>query len=268
MATASRPTAPLRVVVVDDERLGRERVLRLLAAVPDVEVVAVAETGRGAVEAIRQEEPSAAFLDVRMPDLTGLGVVREVGVESMPPTVFVTAHDRNAVEAFEVAAVDYLTKPFEDGRFFEALDRVREAVRLRRTRAEALRSRADASLTKVDAPHAYPSILPVEARGLVRFVPVEKIDVVEADGSYAVLHVGGDRYAIRKRMKDLEDRLDPARFCRIHRSTIVRLDLVDGLLIGSPGDYAVLLSDGREFRVSRGRRDVLEARLRGEASSG
>ena len=269
--TAAGGRVPLRVVVADDERPGRKRLLDLLGRAPGVEVVAVAETGTEAVGAIRRHRPDAALLDVQMPEGTGLDVVREVGPGHMPATVFVTAYDEHALEAFRLAALDYLTKPFEDDRFWEALGRVREAVRLRRLDAAAggaegdgLRERyealLDASAGTADAPAAL-SALPVESRGRVRFVPVEEVDVVEADDQYAVLHVGERRYAIRERMGTLEKRLDPAQFCRVHRSTIVRLALVDELLIGSQGDYAVRLVDGRELRVSRSRRAELETRL-------
>ena len=268
--TTETTGARLRVLVADDERFGRKRVLDLLAAEPDVEVVATAETGAEAVDAVRRHAPDVAFLDVQMPGGTGLDVVREVGPGAMPATVFVTAFDEHALEAFRLAALDYLTKPFEDERFAQALARVRADLRRRRAEAEAgdLRERyqalLDASGGTPEAP-ALLSVLPVESRGRVRFVPVERIDVVEADGSYAVLHVGEGRHLIRERMQTLEDRLDPALFVRVHRSTMVRLALVDELLIGSQGDYAVRLVDGREVRMSRSRRAAVEARLAGRA---
>ena len=266
MTTSSVSERPLRVVVADDERLGRKRLLDRLAAAPGVEVVATAETGREAVDAIRRHAPDAAFLDVQMPDGTGLDVVRTVGPAAMPATVFVTAFDAHALDAFRLAALDYLTKPFEDERFDEALARVREAVRLRRSDAAAsdLRQRYEALLAASAPEPAHVAALPVESRGRVRFVPVEQIDVIEADGPYAILHVGDRQYAIRERMQTLEDRLDPELFVRIHRSTIVRTALVDELLIGGQGDYVARLAEGRELRVSRSRRAALEARLRGD----
>lgn len=255
------PDPTIRVLVADDERLGRKRVLDLLAAAPGVEVVATAETGREAAEAIRHHRPDLAFLDIQMPDLTGLEVVREVGVGAMPVTVFVTAYDQHALDAFRLAALDYLTKPFEDDRFAEALARARETVRVRREAEEAagLRERFEALLSAEREP--FLQALPVERRGRVRFVPVEAVDLIEADGPYAVLHVGERQHLIRERMQTLEERLDPAAFCRVHRSTIVRLALVDELIIGSQGDYAARLTDGRTVRVSRTRREALERRL-------
>ena len=264
--------APLRVLVVDDEPLARQRVLDLLAREPDVEVVGTAGTGRQAVVALAERGGAVdlVFLDVQMPGLSGLDVVRKVGAEAMPAVVFVTAYDHHALAAFDVAAVDYLLKPFDDDRFAQALDRARRAVRLREV--DALRGRL-AALLGASAPDAAPPVAPgagrpefleriaVEARGHVRLVPVEAVDYVEADGPYAVLHVGPDTHAVRERMQALEDRLDPARFFRIHRSTIVQIDRVEALLTAPGGDYAVRLRDGTRLGLSRSRRDAFAARL-------
>ena len=253
--------APLRVVVVDDEPLARQRVLDLLAAEPDAQVVATAGTGRTAVAAVREHAPDVVFLDVQMPGLSGLDVAREVGAEAMPATVFVTAYDRHALAAFEVAAVDYLLKPFDDDRFRQALGRAREAVRLRAV--DALRGRLAALLgaePAADAP-AYLERIAVEARGQVRLVPVEAVDYVSSDGPYAEVHAGGEVHVVRETMRALEGRLDPAAFFRIHRSTIVRIDRVEALLTAPGGDYAVRLQDGTRLSLSRGRRDAFARRL-------
>ncbi|NBC18183.1 MAG: response regulator [Bacteroidetes bacterium] len=259
----------LRVLVVDDEALARQRLLDLLDAAADTDVVGTAGTGREAVEAIRSLTPDLVFLDVQMPGLTGLGVVREVGPEQMPVTVFVTAYDQHALKAFELAAVDYLLKPFEDERFRQALRRARDQVRLREV--DALQDRLMTLLQARDQPEAaldvptsstdYLERIAVEMRGQVRVVPVERIDYIEADGAYAELHAGEDTFVIRERMQTLEDRLDPELFFRIHRSTIVQLDRVEALLIGSGGDYAVRLADGTRLRVSRSRYEALSQRL-------
>jgi len=256
---------PLRVLVVDDEPLGRERLLDLLADEPDVEVVGTAGSGRAAVAAIRASSPDVVFLDVQMPGLTGLDVVREITPEAMPVTVFVTAYDRHALDAFDLAALDYLLKPFEDDRFRQALVRAREAVRLREV--DALRGRLLTLLATggdaltAPAREAYLERIAVEMRGQLRVVPVERIDYIEADGPYAVLHAGEERFVLRERMQTLEERLDPARFIRVHRSTIVQLDRVEALLVARGGDYAARLRDGTRIRVARGRRDALAERL-------
>jgi len=257
----------LRVLVVDDEPLARQRLLDLLDEEDHIEVIGTAGNGRDAVEAIRSQQPDLVFLDVQMPGLTGLDVVQEIGPEAMPVTVFVTAFDQHALQAFELAALDYLLKPFEDERFRAALARARDTVRLRQV--DALQSRLRALLDPEAAesppppakPTDYLERIAVEMRGQIRIVPVDRIDYIAADGSYAEVHAGDDTFVIREQMQTLEDRLDPSDFFRIHRSTIVRLDRVEALLVAGGGDYAVKLHDGTRLRVSRARRDDLAARL-------
>ncbi|WP_420454691.1 LytR/AlgR family response regulator transcription factor [Rubrivirga sp.] len=251
----------LRVLVVDDEPLARQRVLDLLDRQTDVAVVGTADTGRTAVSAIAEHQPDVVFLDVQMPGLSGLDVVREVGPERMPAVVFVTAYDQHALAAFDVAAVDYLLKPYDDDRFAQSLARAREAVRLREV--DALRDRLAALLgPERPAPSAdFLERLAVEMRGQTRLVPVEAIDYVSSDGPYVEVHVGADVWVVRERMQTLEDRLDPARFFRIHRSTIVQIDRVEALLTAPGGDYAVRLADGTRLRLSRSRRDAFTQRL-------
>ena len=251
----------LRVLVVDDEPLARQRVLDLLRDQPAVEVVGTASTGRQAVAAIAEHGPDLVFLDIEMPGLGGLDVVREVGPAAMPAVVFVTAYDQHALAAFDVAAIDYLLKPFEDGRFAEALDRARETVRLRE--AGALRDRL-ATLLDAGRPAprtGYLERIAVEMRGQTRLVSVETIDYIEADGPYAEVHVGDTVHVVRERMQTLEDRLDPAHFFRIHRSTIVRIDRVEALLTAPGGDYAVRLRNGTRLSLSRSRREAFARRL-------
>lgn len=257
-----RPT--LRVLIADDEPLARQRLEDLLQAEDDVEVVGSAEDGTQAVRMIRSENPDLVFLDVQMPGHTGIDVVKKVGVDHMPPVVFVTAYDHYAVKAFDVAALDYLLKPFDDERFHQAFERAREAIQLRGVNELRERLSTFLSGTLPDKPaerKKYLERLAVEMRGQVRVVPVDKIDFITASGSYAELHVGGDTFVIRERMQTLEERLDPETFFRIHRSTIVRLDQIESLLFSGGGDYAIKLKDGRHLKVSRGRKEELEERL-------
>ncbi|MEM6325842.1 MAG: LytTR family DNA-binding domain-containing protein [Bacteroidota bacterium] len=258
----------LRILVVDDEPLARQRVLDLLDADTEAEVVGTAASGREAIERIREGGVDLVFLDVQMPGLTGLDVVREIGPANMPATIFATAYDQHALDAFDVHAIDYLLKPFEDERFRQALARARERIRLRevdglRERLLSLLGGTPASVPSRDTPETprYAERLAVEMRGQIRVVPVEEVDVIQADGAYAEIHAGDAVYVVRERMQALEARLDPAQFMRIHRSTIVRLDRVEALLTAPGGDYAVRLSNGRKLRVSRSRRDDLAARL-------
>ena len=266
--------APLRVLIADDEPLARKRLRTLLDREDDVEVVAEAASGAEAVESIEallaEGRPAdVAFLDVQMPGTTGLGVVRAVGPERMPVTVFVTAFDQHAVEAFELTALDYLTKPFENSRFEAALARAREAVRSRDRDAihAKLLALLDGRPVRSPEPETtsrrpeYLERIAVEMRGQVRVVPVAEVDWLDVDGDYVAVHASGSVHLIRDTLSALEDRLDPADFFRVHRSTIVRLDRVEALLTAPGGDYAVKLRDGPRLKVARGRRDALAERL-------
>jgi two-component system LytT family response regulator len=259
----------LRVLIVDDELLGRQRVEDMVLKEPGVEIVGMIDDGKSAVEAIRSLSPDLVFLDVQMPGMTGLDVLTEVGADEMPATIFVTAYDHYALRAFEVAAIDYLVKPFDDERFEQAFRRARHMIELEevgRTTRKLLSLLGGRSHDEGTRPVAAPAggyleRVAVEMRGQVRVVPVESIDYIEASGPYAELHVGDKTYVIRERMQTLEDRLDPRRFFRIHRSAIVRIDRIESLLRSSGGDYAVRLKGGAELSVSRSRREELEEKI-------
>ena len=269
---------PVRVLIVDDELLARQRLRDLLEHEGGVEVAGEADSGDAAVEAIRALRPDLVFLDVQMPGKTGLEVVRAVGADAMPATIFVTAYDQHALTAFELAALDYLVKPFDDERFEQAFRRARRMIELQevgRLSSQLLAvlqgGRVDAQ-TPASAPSAptIPSTAPkpeyleriaVEMRGQVRVVPVAEIEFITASGPYAEIHAGGKTYLIRERMQTLEERLDPERFFRIHRSVIVKLELIETLLKAAGGDYAVRLKSGVRLKVSRSRIEELEARM-------
>ena len=259
----------IRALIVDDEPLARQRIADMLQAEPGMEVVGEIDNGTAAIEAIRALRPDLVFLDMQMPGKTGLEVVREIGPDAMPLTIFVTAYDKHALEAFEVAAVDYLVKPFDDDRFEQAIQRARRMLELHEV--DRLRSRLLSVLQgeramdrEAPAPAArgeYLERIPVEMRGKVRVVPVSEIDFILASGPYAELYSGDRKYVIRESMQTLEDRLDPATFIRTHRSVIVRLDLIDTLHKAPGGDYDVQLKSGRRLRVSRSRLEALEKKL-------
>jgi len=262
----------IRVLIVDDEPLARQRLEDLLQQEAGVEIVGTADNGDAAVEAIRDWKPDLLFLDVQMPGKTGLDVVREIGAAAMPATIFVTAYDQYALKAFELAAVDYLVKPFDDERFEQAFRRARRMIELE----EVGRLRSQLLAVLQGGPGAaspagagggdgrrieYLERIAVETKGQVRVVPVKQIDYIVASGPYAELYVGDKRYIIRERMQTLEERLDPNRFFRIHRSAIVRLDLVETLLRNPGGDYALQLRGGVRLKVSRSRFEELEKRM-------
>jgi two-component system LytT family response regulator len=264
----STDASPIRALIVDDEPLARERLHELLDEAPGVTVVGDAEDGPEAVEAIREQAPNLVFLDVQMPGMSGIDVIEEIGAEAMPTTVFVTAYDQYAIKAFDLAAVDYLLKPFDDERFEQALHRARDQIASQNDEAiserllRLLRER-DPSLLEEERTRDEPYLerIAVQGRGKARIVPVDDLTHITADGSYAELHTGDDTYVIRERMKTLTARLDPEAFARVHRSAIVRLEKIELLLRGGGGDYAVRLQDGTRIPVSRSRVDELEDRL-------
>jgi two-component system LytT family response regulator len=258
----------IRVLIADDEMLARQRIEDLLREHDGFEIAAQATSGDSAIQAIREWKPDLVFLDVQMPGKTGLDVVREIGPRNMPPTIFVTAFDQHALTAFDLAALDYLVKPFDDDRFDQALHRARRVIELEQVGklSEQLVSllqgaRSDQPSSQPATHHGYLERIAVEMKGQVRVVPVKQIDYILASGPYAELYVADKRYVIRERMQTLEERLDPDRFFRIHRSAIVRLDLVETLLRNPGGDYAVQLKGGTKLKVSRSRFEALEQRM-------
>lgn len=244
------PDRRLRVLIVDDELLARQRIEDLLRKDESIELAGTAGDGSEAIEMIRALRPDLVFLDVQMPGRNGLDVVEAIGAEEMPATIFTTAFEKFALKAFDVAAVDYLVKPFDDERFAQALRRARKSVA-----AEEVTREADPPKSQ------YLERIAVETRGQIRVVPVSRVDYITASGPYAELHVGEKTFAIREKMQTLEERLDPDVFFRIHRSAIVRLDRIDTLLHAAGGDYAVRLKDGTELSVSRSRREELERKV-------
>jgi two-component system LytT family response regulator len=261
---------PIRVLIADDELLARQRLEDLLRDERDVQIVGSVDSGVAAVDAIRALTPDLVFLDVQMPGKTGLEVAREIGVDAMPATIFVTAYDKFAIQAFEMAALDYLVKPFDDDRFAQTLERARRLLELKQM--GALREQLLAVLgagpqsaapapTSAPAASAYLERFAVEMRGKVQIVPAKDVDYIAASGPYAELHTRDRQYLIRESMQTLEERLDPAMFMRVHRSIIVRLELVDTLRKGAGGDYEIQLKTGARLRVSRSRREELERRL-------
>jgi two-component system LytT family response regulator len=256
----------VRVLVVDDEPLARAGVIRLLGRDPELEVIGEAGDGAAAVAAITDHRPDLVILDVQMPEMNGLEVIRAVGPDRMPPVIFVTAHDEFAVQAFEVHAADYLLKPFRDDRLGEAIARAKQQRTSRDL--DRLASRLSAVLQAVDGVGAgaggdggYLDRLVVKTAGHAHLVRVADIDWIEAADYCAKLHVGGRRHVIRESMTSLEQRLDPRRFFRIHRSAIVNLDRVKEIEPFIRGDQVVVLSDGTKLKLSRGRREELETRL-------
>lgn len=256
----NRGSPVIRVLIVDDEPLVRRGIGALLAEEAGIEVVGEARNGTEAVTQIRSTAPDLVFLDVQMPGLDGLGVLATLEPEERPAVVFVTAFDQYAVRAFDLHAVDYLLKPFDDERFRTALARVRG--RLRGGQAEAERAAISALLAELRGTPAGPDRLAVRESGHIVLVPVDEIDWIEAADNYVRLHRGKQYHLLRESIARLEETLDRRRFARIHRSAMVNLSRVKALEPAPGGEYDVILMDGRRLTLSRGYRDRFQERFR------
>lgn len=248
----------IRVLLVDDEPLARERVRKLLEKEPDIELLGECADGASAVQLIREHAPDLVFLDVQMPELDGFGVLERLGSFTLPAVVFITAHDQFALKAFEIHAVDYLLKPFDAARFQTTLDRVRGILR-GKMRGE-LDVRLAALLAEV-RPEEKPRTLEriaVKSSGRVVFVKVEDIDWIEAADNYVSLHLGTEEHLHRETMATIEGQLPAAQFMRISRSTIVNVDRIKELQPLFHGEYAVLLRNGTRLTLSRSYRDKID----------
>ncbi|HJR62956.1 MAG TPA: LytTR family DNA-binding domain-containing protein [Gemmatimonadaceae bacterium] len=237
-----------RALIVDDEPLARLRLRTLLADETDVTVVGECADGGRAIDEIEANRPDLVFLDVQMPELSGFDVIEAVGPSRMPLVVFVTAYDQYALEAFRVHALDYLLKPFEDERFRATMQRARERLKVARPGSDA---RVRALVDDMASARRYIQRLVIRSAGRVYFVRVDDIDWIEAADNYVRLHVGRTSHLLRQTLKDLEQQLDPERFMRIHRSTIVSLDRIQELQPWFHGEYIVILRDGTRLRTSR-----------------
>ena len=249
----------IRVLVVDDEAPARQRLIDLLRKDPQIGCVLEAADGKAAVQIIGREEFDLVFLDVQMPELDGLQVIEAVGATQMPLTVFVTAYDQHAIRAFEANALDYLLKPFSDERWEAALARAK-ARHNELSLREFGRSIARALATPLQAGR-YLDRLVVKGSGTTRFIRVSDIDWIEAAGVYVNLHIAGKELLYRSALNELAGRLDPMRFIRVHRSSIVNIDSIVELQPISHGEFQIVLKDGHCSRVSRTYRAQLERRL-------
>ncbi len=240
----------LRTVIVDDEPLARERIRTLLAGWDDIELVAECASGQEAVAAVRRLRPSLLFLDIQMPELDGFGVLRALPPPYRPEAiVFVTAHDRFAVHAFDVNAIDYLLKPYTAKRFNAALERARARLV---GAGRGQRAEIDALLESVAARMAVPERLTIRSRDGIQFVPVQDVDWLEADRNYTVLHLGTQALRIREAISELENQLGAAGFVRVHRSIIVNVDRIFRLEPWAHGEYVIVLRNGTKVISGRG----------------
>ena len=242
MPASERPDK-ITTVIVDDEPLARSNLAILLRLDPKIEIVGECGSGIDAPALIRSAKPDLVFLDVQMPECDGFDVLELLGNDVPPAIVFVTAYDQYALRAFEAGALDYLLKPFDNARFDLALDRAKQKIKLGK-----------------DLPRKLDRLV-IKSAGHVSFLRTSEIDWIEAADYYACLHVGQRTHMLRRSISELEQDLDSAVFCRIHRSTIVNLDRVHGLKLSEDGEYEVLLENGTRLRLSRSYRKQLQSRL-------
>ena len=249
MYAGDRPPR-IRALVVDDEPLARSNLTVLLRLDAEIEGIRECGSGMEALAEIRSSKPDLVFLDVQMPECDGFDVLEMLGTDLPPAVVFVTAYDQYALRAFEAGALDYLLKPFDNARFDRALGRAKERIAHGRNPARTMTSFA------------------LKSAGQVSFLNISEIDWIEAADYYSCLHVGARTHLLRRSMSELDQELDQAVFCRIHRSTIVKLDRVRGLKLNENGEYDVLLDNGTKLRLSRRYRKQLQSRLSARSSNG
>ena len=233
----------MRVLIVDDEPLARTAVRLLVEHDPELSVAGEC-SGVDAVAAIQSLKPDILFLDIQMPEVDGFDVLETIGVDGVPAVVFVTAYDQYAVRAFDVHAIDYLVKPFDDRRFFAALLRAKDRARQRARGKE------------------YVSRYLVRVRDKVVLVKTADVDWIEAADYYVTLHAGPESYLLRRSLAEIEAELDPRQFIRVHRSAIVNIDRVKEMHSLFRGDSLIVLRDGTNVRLSRARREEFERRLK------
>ena len=249
----------IRILIVDDEPLARDKLRGFLEKEEGVEVIGECRDGKEAIEAVAEKQPDLLFLDVQMPELDGFEVIEHLDKDQkLPVVVFVTAYDQYALKAFEVHAVDYLLKPFDRDRFREALARAREEIERRST--TEVREQLEALMAEIREQRGkqYSDRLVIKTQGRVVFVKVDDVEWVDAAGNYVKIHAGGDEHLLRETMTGLEERLDPDRFLRIHRSTIVNLEQIKELQQQFHGDYVVILHNGQRLTLSRSYRDRVQ----------
>lgn len=264
----------LKTIIVDDESLARRGLALRLQQIPMVDVIAECANGQQALEAIAEHSPDLVFLDIQMPGIDGFEVVRQLQADNLPMVIFVTAFDQYAVEAFKVHAVDYVLKPIDDDRLHEAIDRAvahhnQEATERSKQRLmELMMGMTGASAASIEEmaqgdteAKQWPEKLVVKDGSDIHLIKVADIHWVDAAGDYMCIHAGGQTHIMRITMKQLEAMLNPARFVRIHRSTIINSDYISGAHTLGNGEYMLALEGGAQLKVSRGFRDKVKALL-------
>lgn len=239
--------------------LARKRIRRYLSKDSDIEIIAECSNGQEAIEAIQELKPHLVFLDVQMPEKDGFKVLESVDTEHSATFIFVTAYDQFAIKAFEVNAFDYLLKPFSEERLETTLKRAKQQIQ----KQEELptEERILTLLAELKGENQYLSRLTVKERGKIIFVPIDELDYIEAQGNYLELDRGNCSHLIRMRLHQLEAKLDPNKFVRIHRSTIVNIDRIKEMHPLFNGDQTIIMQSGKKLTMTRNYRDKLKSLL-------
>src|SRR2546423_4471648 len=246
---------PIRALIADDEALARKLIRRMLKDDRDLEVIGECSNGKETVAMIRKESPDVVFLDVQMPEMDGFAVLESIGIERLPEIIFTTAYEQYAIRAFELHALDYLLKPFDQTRFKDAIKYAKE--RLRSERRNDGRMQISALLENIKNKPQYLERLVIKAGGRITFLRADEINWIEADDKYVHLHTGKARPMVRQTLTAMEAQLDPAKIRRIHRSTIGNVERIAELQPLFSGEYSILLQDGTKLTLSRNYKDKL-----------
>jgi len=243
----------IKILIVDDEQPARKKIRSFLKEETEIGSVLEAENGIEAVKKIHEENPDLVFLDIQMPGMTGFEVIESVGVGNMPVLVFVTAYDQYAIDAFEVQAIDYLLKPYDQDRFRKSFTRALKQLELKHSNTAVLKN----LLNEIKSEKEYLDRIMVNIGHRFFYIKTSNIIYISAEEKYVNLHTERDQYLVRDTMNNMEQKLDPAKFKRIHRSHIVNIDFIKEMQPSSHGDYVVILKDGTKLTLSRRFRDRL-----------
>lgn len=246
----------IKTLIADDESLARKRLIRLLKKKEEIEIVAVCKGGEDAVDRINETKPMLIFLDIQMPETNGFEVLQKISRdEYYPNIIFVTAYDEYALQAFDVHALDYLLKPFDENKFYASLDRAIDIIE--QSTSHHLWNRLDDMVKTMGNSRKHLSRVMIKTSERIFFLPSEEIDWIESAGNYVRIHSGKQSYLLRETMTNMEEKLDPDTFYRVHRSTIINLDKVKELEPWFHGDYQIIMENGKKLTLSRNYKRLL-----------
>lgn len=249
----------IRVCIVDDEPLARKRIEKLLSKDSEVVITKTCANGQEAIEYLKSEDIHILFLDIQMPKLSGFDVLNQVKLKNVPAIIFTTAFDEYAVQAFEYSAIDYLLKPFDNKRFEQALAKAKHRVMHAHT--DEFTKRLEKLLNQMESGKKYLKRIMIRASDRVYFINVENIEYIEAEGNYVGIHANGKKHLLRETMTNMEKRLHPEHFVRIHRSMIININEIAELQPWFHGDHLVILRSGQKVTMSRNYKKNLQSLL-------